>query len=176
MLIVLIGPKGSGKSHIGRVLEKRLGILFFNVEPFWMSYYAECQTAARQPVISEGIAKTHPRIAETLRAHEHVCVETTGASAEILNDLLSLEQPAKTLIARVSAPLQLCLERIARRDQRKQIPMDVATIRKIHGLSESVQLQPDLLLDNAPLTEDEIISLFNGALTRRAGSAAQLKH
>jgi shikimate kinase len=174
MLIVLIGPKGSGKSHIGRALEKRLGILFFNVEPFWISYYSECRASAREPVISEGIAKTHPHIAEALRTHEHVCVETTGASAEILNDLLSLEPPAKTLIARVSAPLQLCLERIASRDQKNQIPMDVAAIRKIHGLSESVPLQPDLTLDNAQLTEDEIISLFNGALTRRA--AVQLDH
>jgi shikimate kinase len=33
MFIVLVGPKGSGKSHIGRTLERELGVLFFHVEP-----------------------------------------------------------------------------------------------------------------------------------------------
>jgi hypothetical protein len=41
------------KSHIGRTLEKHLDVLFFYVEPLWLGYYAECQAAGRQPVISE---------------------------------------------------------------------------------------------------------------------------
>jgi shikimate kinase len=60
MLVLLVGPKGSGKSHIGRILEQQLGVSFFHVEPLWMSYYAECQASGRQPVITEGIAKVLP--------------------------------------------------------------------------------------------------------------------
>jgi shikimate kinase len=166
MFILLVGPKGSGKSYIGRTLEKHLGVLFFHVEPLWMSYYAECEASNRQPLISEGIASMHAPILDALRAHEHVCIETTGASTEIMNDLLSLTDPTKTLIVRVSAPLELCLERIVTRDQTYQVAMDVESIRQVYALSEAAQLQPDLILENAQLNEAEIISLFRDALTR----------
>jgi shikimate kinase len=165
MLVLLVGPKDSGKSHIGRILEQQLGVSFFHVEPLWMSYYAECQASGRQPVITEGIAKVHPLIVDALRTHEHVCVETTGASAEILNDLLSVQHPAKTLVVRVSAPLDLCLERITARDQTNQIPMDVESIRKVYALTETAELRPDLTLENVQLSEADIVSLFKSPLT-----------
>jgi shikimate kinase len=182
MFILIVGHKGSGKSHIGRKLEKHLGILFFHVEPEWMSYYAECQASGRQPLISEGVARLHPLLVDALRTHEHVCVETTGASAEILNDWLSLTPPSNTLIVRVSAPLELCLERIVARDQTNQVAMDVESIRQVHALSEVGHLQADLTLENVELSEAEIISLFKSALTRassgpprQAGSAAHVE-
>jgi shikimate kinase len=165
MLVLLVGPKGSGKSHIGRILEQQLGVSFFHVEPLWMSYYAECRASGRQPVITEGIAKVHPLIVDALRTHEHVCVETTGVSAEILNDLLSVQHSAKTLVVRVSAPLDLCLERITARDQTNQIPMDVESIRKVYALSETTELRPDLTLENVQLSEADIVSLFKSPLT-----------
>jgi len=120
MFIVLVGPKGSGKTHIGRVLESRLGVHFFHVEPHWMAYYAECKAGGQAPVIAGGIAGVHPRIRDALSVHAHVCVETTGASTEILGALLALSDPAQTLVARITAPLQLCMERVATRDQTEQ--------------------------------------------------------
>ena len=110
----------------------------------------------------------HAPILDALRTHEHVCIETTGASAEILNDLLALTDRSKTLVVRVFAPLELCLERIVTRDQTYQVAMDVESIRQVYALSEVAQLQPDLTLENAQLTEAEIISLFRDALTRPA--------
>ena len=71
MFVLLVGPKGSGKSQIGCTLEKHPGVLFFHVEPLWLDYYAECQ-ASGQPVISEGIGRVHTLIAEARRSHEHV--------------------------------------------------------------------------------------------------------
>jgi shikimate kinase len=164
MLIPLVGPKGSGKSHIGRTLERQLGVHFFHVEPLWMSYYAECRAAGREPSIAEGIARVHPRIVDALGTHEHVCVETTGAAAEILGDLLSLAQPSKTLVARVAAPLELCLERIAARDESNQIPMDIETIRKVYALSGAATVPTGLTLRNEGLGEAEIVSMFRNAL------------
>lgn len=160
MLIILIGPKGSGKSHIGRILESRLGIRFFHVEPLWMDYYAWCKRHGKQPLIAEGIEKVHPHIEAALRDHEHVCVETTGASAEITDALLSLRRCTDLFIARIHAPLGLCLQRIASRDQSNQIQMDVDSIRKVYELSESALLPADVDIENDHLTEDEIVALF----------------
>jgi shikimate kinase len=171
MFVLLVGPKGSGKSHIGRILERSLGVLFFHVEPLWMDYYAECKAAGRQPSIPEGITKVHPRIADALRTHQHVCVETTGASPEILNGLLSLKHSSKTLVVRVFAPLEVCLERIAARDQTHQIPMDAESIRKVYALSTSAALEPELTLENVALSEAEIVAKFQSVLKRNPTGA-----
>lgn len=166
LFALLVGPKGSGKSYIGRTLERSLGVLFFHVEPLWMEYYAECQAAGRQPSIAEAIAKVHPRVNGALRIHENVCVETTGASPEILNDLLSLAPRSETLVVRVSAPLALCLQRIALRDQTLQVPMDVEAIREVYELSVTAAFQPDFTLESTALAESEIVSRFESALAR----------
>jgi len=164
VFILLVGPKGSGKSHIGRTLERRLGIPFFHVEPLWMAYHAECKASGRDPSIAEGISRVHPLIAAALREHEHLCVETTGASPEILADLVSIAGSSKLLVARVSAPLDLCLHRIAARDQENQIPADAETIRKVYALSLAAPLHADLRLENEALSEGDIVSAFESAL------------
>lgn len=168
MLILLVGPKGSGKSHIGRILERRLGIHFLHVEPLWLAYYAD-RTANRQSLnIPDGIQAVHPHIRQALTTHAHVCVETTGASPEILNDLLSLAPERDTLVVRLSAPLPLCLERIASRDQTHQIPMDIEKIETVYRLSASAKIDAALVLENRTLTEAEITSFFESALTQKA--------
>ncbi len=169
MFILLIGPKGSGKSHIGRVLEARLGVHFFHVEPFWLEYHEDCAASGRQPVIAEGIARVHPVLARALDQHDHVCVETTGASSEILQDLLELKPRSELVLARVAAPLDLCLQRISDRDPTHQIPMETEKIRQVYALSEALQLHPDITVDNLDLTESEIVALFENALTKSQG-------
>ena len=173
MLILLIGPKGSGKSHIGRTLEARFGVHFFHVEPLWLAYHAECKASNREPVIAEGIAKVHPVLIRALDKHVHVCVETTGASPEILAALFSLRPRKETLVARVSAPLEVCLRRVSSRDQTDQIPMEMEAVRKVHRLSESLQLRCDITLNNVALTEDEIAELFESALAARCAGPVQ---
>jgi shikimate kinase len=165
MLILLVGPKGSGKSYIGRTLEARFGVHFFHVEPLWLEYYAECKAANREPVIAEGIARVQPPLIRALDERVHVCVETTGASPEILAALLSLRPRQEIIVARVSAPLEVCLRRVSGRDQTYQIPMEREAVRTVHGLSESLQLPSDIMVDNVALTEAEIAELFESALT-----------
>jgi cytidylate kinase len=163
MLILLVGPKGSGKSHVGRLLEARLGVHFFHVEPHWMRYHAECAEAGRPVSIPEGIERVRPAIEAALREHGRITVETTGASREILDDLLALGARHGRLLVRVAAPLDICLERIAHRDPTHQIPLAEEQIRQIHELSEAVELPYDLVLDNLDLSEEAILECFAAA-------------
>lgn len=171
MLVLLVGPKGSGKSHIGRVLERELGAHFIHVEPLWMAYYAECRRAGREPGIPAGITEVHPQIADALRARDLVCVETTGASREILDGLLSLAPPSERLAVRIWAPLEVCLERIAARDPSVQIPMDPEMIRKVHALGETADVPSAFTVTNTELTDDEIADMFRRALAPRSNAA-----
>ena len=163
MLILLVGPNGGGKSHVGRLLESRLGVRFFHVEPHWMAYHAACADAGRPVSITEGVAHIHPLIEEALEGGGHVCVETTGASAEILDGLLSLGRRFGLLLVRVEAPLPVCLRRVAARDRADQIPMGEAGIREVYARSASVELPYDVVLDNAALADEEILRPFREA-------------
>lgn len=109
-----------------------------------------------------------PRIRDALRAAPHVCIETTGASPAILHDLLALAPPADTVVVRVAAPLELCLERIATRDPQHQIPMDADAIRTVHTLSVAAPLTPHLERDNLALSDDEIVARSAPLLGARA--------
>lgn len=167
MFILLVGPKGSGKSHIGRLLEADLGVHFFHVEPLWMSYYADCARDGRAPAIAEGIVRVRPAIQQALSRHRHVCIETTGASTEILQDLLTVAAPEETLLVRVRAPLSVCLERVVSRDQTHQIPMEEEMIRRVHALAEQVELPFAIDLENVSLTEQEVLAPFRNLLRVR---------
>jgi len=109
----------------------------------------------------------HPQIALSLQQHEHVCVETTGASDEILTGLLALAPAASVLKVRVAAPLDLCLQRVATRDSAGQIPMDSAGVRRVYQLSMQCTVEPDVALDNLALTDDQIVALFVPRLRSR---------
>jgi shikimate kinase len=166
MLILLIGPKGSGKSHIGRLLQSALGVHFCHVEPLWMAYHANCQQAGKEPTIAEGIRSVHPTIVTALAEHEHLCIETTGASAEILDYLLAFGQRTGLLLVRLQVPLESCLDRIARRDPREQIPMETDAIKEVYRLSMALDLPFDLVLENSGLGEGQILKLLGDALMR----------
>lgn len=160
MLILLIGPKGSGKTHIGRLLERRWSVHFFRVESHWMRYHAECAAAGRPVRIDVGIERIHPAITRALSIYEQVCVETTGASREILDSLISMGERFGRLLVQVQAPLPLCLERIAARDPSHQIPMHDEDIRSVHALSSAVDLPFDITLENINLSEEQILRPF----------------
>lgn len=158
MLFLLVGPKGTGKSHVGRLLERTHGIRFFHVEPLWMQFNAACRDAGRSGSIAEGLLAVLPAVRDALAADPHVSVETTGASAEILEALLGLAGPAATFVIRVRAPLSTCLERIARRDPTHQIPMEEERIREVYRLGEECAIACDVELRNEALADAEILA------------------
>ena len=100
--------------------------------------------------------------AHALEAGGPVCVETTGASAEILDDLLAIGRRFGLLLVRVEAPLAVCLERVVARDQTDQIPMAEDGIREVHARSAAVDLPFDIVLENVGLTDEEILRPFLG--------------
>lgn len=168
MLLILLGPKGSGKSFIGALLEERFGIRFLPVEPLWIAYFGRCASSGTPPDIGVGIGEVHPVVRRALTEFRHVAVETTGASQPILADLQNLAPRDQTLIVRVEAPLALCLARIASRDAAAHIPVDEAMIRRVHALSEAVDIAPDLVISNVDVSADDLAREVEAGL-RRAG-------
>lgn len=155
-VVLLLGPKGSGKTHVARVLQTALGLHFVDVEPLWLDYYRQCREAGTPPSLREGQARIRPLLEQGLREHGRIVVETTGAAPEILDDLQSLDPARPPLVVRLHAPVDVCLDRIARRSQRAQISMDEAAIREVHRLSEACALDSALTLDTTASSDAEM--------------------
>ncbi|WP_035608518.1 hypothetical protein [Haloferula sp. BvORR071] len=160
MFILLVGPRGSGKSHIGLVLERHLGVRFLQVEPLWMAYLSECRETGRLPVIPEGIAKVHPEIRLALLEHGRLSVETTAASQEILEGLMKLRPREKTIVARITAPEELCQQRAEAKEPNPQFQMDAETIHNVNAMSKAAWVHADLELHNDDLSDEAIVAAF----------------
>ena len=157
MILILIGPKGSGKSHIGRVLESHLGIRFLPVEPIWIRYYDECRNHGVEPVQEEALKRVEEAIEGALNIDERIVFETTAATKALQKFINRLTECHAVGKIAVNAPLDLCLKRIESRNPKNQIPMEAATIEKIFDIIETLDLDFDLILENVSLTDENIV-------------------
>lgn len=156
-LILLVGPKGAGKTRIGGLLERRAGVQFVRVEPM----YREAQAAGRdgQPEVIEAIRR---RAATT---SSPLCIETTGASRAMLDAYLGeLGRAFEVLPVRVTAPADLCLRRVRGRDQTDHIPVSDDRVQAVNALAEAVVLPWAATIDTSADPDDETVLAALAAL------------
>jgi shikimate kinase len=157
MLLVLLGPKGAGKSHAGTVIERELGVDFFRVEPVFVA-------AAREPGGSgpaswaEGFRRVEEEIDRRFALGARaVAIESTGAS-DLFPPFLARQRAARDVrILRIEAPLEVCLERVRSRDARDHLPASDDLVREVHARSAALELEVHAMLDNAERASDAAI-------------------
>ena len=72
VLYMLIGPKGSGKSYVGNLVDRNTDMAFLRVEPIWLSL---------QPG-ENGWQKVEATIEELFRTRDKVMVESLDVHGE----------------------------------------------------------------------------------------------
>src|SRR5512141_852626 len=110
-LFLLIGPKGSSKTHIGGVVERRTDICFLRVEPIWLGL---------QPG-QDGWMEVERAVDAMLENHERVMIESLGAGERFPGFLSSLQSRYAVKLIRVLADSDTCLERVRTRNQAEHI-------------------------------------------------------
>jgi len=159
-VFILIGPKGSGKSHVGTIVEKHLGIRFLNVDKLGLENIPKSKLLGEE-LIEEGFHFEEAKIAEILQTEDSVVFESTGAHAYFFVVLSRLRARYTVKLIRISAPLNKCCERINHRDKAQNIPVSSELIQSINERSVKVQLPWDLELDNSVnLSESAIVESF----------------
>ncbi|HSQ00804.1 MAG TPA: hypothetical protein VL049_26565 [Candidatus Dormibacteraeota bacterium] len=144
-MIVLVGPKGSGRTTIGGILAREPGVRFLEVEAIAKRVLAEPGN-----VIDERYARRAfdeiVREAEAIDGEHHaVVLETTGAADETA--------------------------RIAGRDPSRQVEVPVARIPEMHERTEALRLAWDPeLVNDLPIGAQEIMRLC-AALLGATGAA-----
>ena len=170
-VLVLVGPKGAGKSTIGYLLATDLGLHFLSVEPIFLGV-REQLGASNSQFEQAGFRAVLSALREALGQHDIICFESTGASAYLPWLLDALRQEARVLLVRVLAAPDQCLTRVHARDASVHIPVSDDQIERINAVAQSVMLPWTAELDNrGPLDRTLIVSTIRQLLTATASPA-----
>jgi shikimate kinase len=146
-VLVLVGPKGAGKTHVGSLIENELGVRFLRVEPIFLENMRSSRLtgAARD---AEGYAKVLAEVDAVLSGEPGIVIESTGASESFPAFLDALRARYEVRLVAVRAPLDRCLERVRSRDRTDHIPVSDERVAEINARAAAVELPWDLELDS----------------------------
>lgn len=155
MAVVLYGPKAAGKSRVGDAPRELYGVVAVDADDIVLGLLAD----GRHPDPEDGwLTPIEQAVTFALRDNAEVSVEATGAWDSDWQLARNLEAiPARVLRVWVSAPLEVTMDRLARRTSRKA-PTTPDLARWIHAISRarSTRQKFDLSLDTGLLRQDEI--------------------
>lgn len=158
-LYLLVGPKGSGKTHIGTLVNQHTDISFLRVEPIWLSLEID----------EDGWKKVEAAIDAAFQSHEKVMVESLGIGTGFRAYRESLTQKYSLKMIRVYADLDACFERVKNRDSADHVPVSDERVEELNQLVSAATHDWDLEINNnRPASDDEIL-----AAIRSVSSAAE---
>ncbi len=149
ILFILIGPKGSGKTHIGRLVDRQTDITFLSVEPIWL---------ALEPN-EDGWKKVEASIDSMFQRHDKLMIESLGAGEGFRNFHACLTEKYPIRMIRVYAALETCFTRVKTRNSTQQIPVSDDQLREYNRIAAEVRYNWDLEIDNdGPASDEDIIA------------------
>jgi shikimate kinase len=166
-VLLLVGPKGSGKTFIGSLIRERLGVPVLPVEPIFQEN--QRSSLATGPTRdAEAYAKVSAEVTRLLAEHPRVTLESTGASEAFPSFLSALRARHRVLLVSVRAPAEACLERVRTRDPTAHIDVSADAVVAINLRSASVRLAWDLELDNGgPAAPQDIVDAIRSLLNAK---------
>ncbi len=148
-LYMLIGPKGSGKTHIGALVNQHTAIHFLRVESIWLSL---------QP--GEDGWNTIERTIDTLfQTHDKVMIESLGVGEGFRGFHASLVKKYPIKLIRVVTDLDTCLARVKSRSSTDHIAVSDDQVREYNQIAAGIIYNWDLVIDNnGPAADADIIN------------------
>jgi shikimate kinase len=160
-LIILVGPKGSGKTYIGTLIHEKLGIAFLRVEDIWLSVTSERFT---EEYVEQGFRMVEEEIDRQLRNADLLLIESTGASAHFAPFLSAVGQKYSLILIKINASPVTCRKRIKTRDVTVHIPVSDDIIEQINKEATKVDLEFDAVIDNENTPDEEILELIRKSI------------
>ena len=150
-LHLLIGPKGAGKTYIGKLVERELGIRFLRVEPIWLSL---------QPG-HDGWKEVERLIDESFRTTNELIIESLGIGNGFIQMQQLLAGRYHLRFVKVTTGLDECLRRVRVRDSHDHIPVSDAQVEDYNQTAAKAVHPWSIEIDNSgPPTKERILAAF----------------
>lgn len=157
-LFMLIGPKGSGKTHIGTLVNQHTDIAFLRVEPIWLSL---------QPG-EDGWEKVEAVIDAMFQKQDKVMIESLGIGEGFAKFHASLAEKYSIKMIRVYADLETCFTRVKTRNNAEHIAVSDDKVTEFNQIASAVTYNWDLEINNDnPASDKEIINAIQSVNERK---------
>lgn len=138
ILYLLIGPKGSGKTHIGTQIDRHTNIHFLRVEPLWLALKAG----------EDGWQKVAETVDKCFDQYDRVMIESLGAGEGFGQMLARLKQRCRVRLIKVETALNECMRRVRARDNRDHIPVSDDRVAAYNQAAAQIVYDWDAVIDN----------------------------
>ena len=155
-IYLLIGPKGSGKSFIGTLINKYFRIKFIRVED-WVKIVKGNREIDDEAYIKEVFQVVEKGVRQELLNHDSIVFESTGLSDYFDKMHSSLLADFKVKSIRIIAQDNLCLKRVRTRDQSIHIDVSDDQVKKINKQVKEKGILTDYSISNNDKTDLELI-------------------
>jgi shikimate kinase len=146
-ILLLVGPKGAGKTYLGTRLEREAGIPFVRVESIWLEL-ARTKRLEGSALDTAGQERVLNEVETSLEATDSVVLESTGTAPWFPHFLAQLESLGRVAAIRVRAPAADCLARVRNRDSQLHIPVSDERVQEINAIAERIELKWALVVEN----------------------------
>lgn len=148
-VFILVGPKGSGKSFLGKYLEGQAGIRFLRVEDIWIKLKGE--TISGQDFEREGCKRVVKAVAELLKTCNSISIESIGASKVFNAQVDAIKGFADVILIRIRVPLELCLKRVKERDPATHLNVSDERLEELNKMAADFEVEWDLEFENSTI-------------------------
>lgn len=162
---ILLGPKGSGKTYVGNLIEKKLGIKFISTEKIFLNLQKN-RDVFDLSYMKDGYEAVEREIDKTLTTNVATAIESTGAFPFFGKFLKSLRNKYSVKIINLTSPYKVCMQRIQQRRKKNHIPMSAERIKKVYKASSALNYDFVLQIDTSKKTDKEITNSIKKVIKR----------
>lgn len=167
VVFILVGPKGSGKSSIGRLLEEELGLRFLQVEPLLIAHIERFGQPA-EGLHRHGFDIEERAIDDVLKEQDAVIFESTGSSEYFPGVIANLQSSYIVKLIRIHCPLDVCFSRVKNRASEGHFQVTDEMVNAINKKANLVKLEWDLELYNTgAISMKEIVATFESTFLQQ---------
>lgn len=155
-IYLLIGPKGSGKSWIGSLLEREFGIKFIRVED-WAKQTKRDRAVDDEAYLRQVFESIEKGIRSSLMTTNQLFFESTGLTEYFDRMYHSLKKDFRVVTIGIIADPKTCLERVKTRDQKIHINISDDQVHRINEMVQTRDFPTDFRLINQSKTQQDVI-------------------
>jgi shikimate kinase len=156
-IYLLIGPKGSGKSFIGTLMDQKFGIPFIRVED-WAKKVKKDRQIDNEDYLSDVFSAIEKGIRHSLDMNDKIVFESTGLTPHFDRMLENVKEDFSVVTIGVHANHELCLHRVKSRDQSIHINISDEQVNEINKQVKKKEMRTDFQLINEGKSVEELVS------------------